>query len=195
MNEIVIKNLSKSFDDKVIFNDLSLSIPFGERVAFSAPSGYGKTTLIRMILGLEKADGGEVLSADNKYSVVFQEDRLLEDFSVKTNIKFIDGNLDNEKLGFVLDGLKLRDVAKKPVKRLSGGMKRRVAIARAVCAEFDVLVMDEPFKGLDAALKEEVISFLNDYIKDKTLILVTHDIDDAKKLGCKIVDLPSLNLG
>ena len=59
MNEIVIKNLSKSFDDKIIFNDLSLSIPFGERVAFSAPSGYGKTTLIRMILGLEKADGGQ----------------------------------------------------------------------------------------------------------------------------------------
>ena len=194
MNEIVIKNLSKSFDDKIIFNDLSLSIPFGERVAFSAPSGYGKTTLIRMILGLEKADGGEVLSADNKYSVVFQEDRLLEDFSVKTNIKFIDGNLDNEKFGFVLDGLKLSDVAKKPVKKLSGGMKRRVAIARAVCAEFDVLIMDEPFKGLDAVLKEDVISFLNDYIKDKTLILVTHDIDDAKKLGCKIVDLPSLNL-
>ena len=134
------------------------------------------------------------LTADNKYSVVFQEDRLLEDFSVKTNIKFIDGNLDNEKFGFVLDGLKLSDVAKMPVKKLSGGMKRRVAIARAVCAEFDVLIMDEPFKGLDAVLKEDVISFLNDYIKDKTLILVTHDIDDAKKLGCKIVDLPSLNL-
>ena len=194
MNSIIIRNLSKTFEDRTVLNNISITIPRPSRIAFTAPSGYGKTTLIRIILGLEKPDSGEVYIDDCKFSVVFQEDRLSEEFSVYTNVKFAKSqSVDKSFILQVLDALGLKDVVKKPVKKLSGGMKRRVALARALCSDFDTLILDEPFKGLDNDLKDEIINYLDYFCEDKTVILVTHDISDAQKLNCEIIDLTSLN--
>ena len=194
MNGIAVKNLSKSFENRTVLNNVSMVIKHGSRIAVTAPSGYGKTTLIRVLLGLEKPDSGEVQTDGCKFSVVFQEDRLLEQFSVYTNAKFAKSDsIDKSFIVNVLDSLKLNDSAKKSVKTLSGGMRRRAALARALCADFNTLILDEPFKGLDNDLKDEIIDYLNDFCKDKTVILVTHDITDAEKLNCKIVDLTLLN--
>lgn len=194
MNDIVIKNLTKSYGEKIVLKGVDIGINYGERIAFMAPSGYGKTTLLRVIFGLEKQDSGEISGVPEKKAVVFQEDRLFEEFSVKTNVKFAQkAEYDDKFVENILSDFKLLDDSKKPVKSLSGGMKRRVSIVRALVSDFDILAMDEPFKGLDAGLKDEIISATDKYTVNKTLLLVTHDRKEAEKLGCRILDLETLN--
>lgn len=191
MSDIKITNVSKSFGDKQIFNKLNLFVKKKSTVALMGASGCGKTTLLRIIAGLEKADGGTVFS-DNKISYLFQEDRLCEDFSVISNIKFVLENFNEEKTVEILKNLGLSDISDKKVKELSGGMKRRVAIARALAANYDVLILDEPFKGLDEELKKGIIEYIKDYNKDKTVIMVTHDLDEAKQIKAEILNFSDL---
>ena len=103
MNDIVIKNLTKSYGEKIVLKGVDIGINYGERIAFMAPSGYGKTTLLRVIFGLEKQDSGEISGVPEKKAVVFQEDRLFEEFSVKTNVKFaqkVTGSIYNTNTAF-----------------------------------------------------------------------------------------------
>lgn len=191
MSDIKLTNISKTFGDKQIFDKLNLLIKEKSTVALMGASGCGKTTLLRIIAGLEKADGGTVFS-DNKISYLFQEDRLCEDFSVISNIKFVIKDFNREKTVEILKNLGISDTADKKVKELSGGMKRRVAIARALAVQYDVLILDEPFKGLDEELKKGIIEFIKDYNKDKTVIMVTHDLEEAKQMGGKILNFSDL---
>ena len=195
MTDIVINDLTKSYNGNPVIEHFSITVKAGERIAFMAPSGYGKTTLLKLILGLIEPDSGQISGVPENVSVVFQEDRLSENFSVKTNIRFTKSkNFPASEIDKVLKSLKLVDFASKPVKDLSGGMKRRVAIARSLCADFDLLVLDEPFEGLDDALKYEIIAFLSEYSKGKTIIMVTHNIDEAKALDCRIVKLDEYSM-
>ncbi len=191
MSDIKLTNISKTFGDKQIFDKLNLLIKEKSTVALMGASGCGKTTLLRIIAGLEKADGGTVFS-DKKISYLFQEDRLCEDFSVISNIKFVIKDFNREKTVEILKNLGISDTADKKVKELSGGMKRRVAIARALAVQYDVLILDEPFKGLDEELKKGIIEFIKDYNKDKTVIMVTHDLEEAKQMDGKILNFSDL---
>ena len=185
MTDIIINNISKSFGEKVVFSNYSEAIPFNKTTVIMGESGSGKTTLINMIMGLEKADSGDITGVPNKASAVFQEDCLCEDFSAISNIRAVTGKkISKEEISDVLTklGLSLNDICI-PVRELSGGMKRRVAIARALLADSDLLIMDEPFKGLDLETRAAVIKCILNYISNKTLIVITHSPEEAELLS------------
>lgn len=192
MEKIIINNLSKYFGKKRGFDEISFEIELGKVTSVMAPSGFGKTTLLKCIAGLLAPSSGNIINVPEKISFVFQDDRLLEDFSAISNIKFITKKYDEKSALDILSKLNLKDVKNTPVKQLSGGMKRRVAIARALCADYDLLILDEPFKGLDNELRDKVIDFIKEYNKDKTVIVVTHDIYEAEKFGGNIIKLDAL---
>ena len=187
MNNIYIHSLSKSYGDKKVLNNFSAELPLRGKTVIMGESGCGKTTLINIIMGLECADQGVIEAPKMKFSVVFQDDCLSEDFSALSNLRAVVGKkLTKDALAEYLLALGLgKDDITRPVRALSGGMKRRVAIARALAADSDYVIMDEPFKGLDEELREKVIEFvLNDTeCKNRGLLIITHDPDEIGMLS------------
>ena len=130
-------------------------------------------------MGLVQADDGKVIGINNKkISVVFQEDSLCENLSVLLNIKLVCENISNLEIEKSLELLDLKDCMHKRVRELSGGMKRRIAIIRALLYDFDLLIMDEPFKGLDKETKIKVMDFVISKLENKSAIIITHDMDE-----------------
>ena len=183
-----IDNISFSYGEKCIFKDLSLNIKNGDRLWLYGESGCGKTTLLRLILGLEKPQSGSVINLENlKPSIVFQENRLLPFKTALQNILLV--NPDKQKAIENLTALGIGNDINTNVNKLSGGMKRRVAIARALTADFDYLILDEPFTGLD---KENITLAVKQILKiagNKPIILVTHSEDEALLLDAKQIKL------
>lgn len=185
-----LKNIGKSFGDKSVLNNLSVKFVNGSRTCIMGASGSGKTTLLNIIMGLIKPDSGEITDAPNQISAVFQENRLCEPYSAVKNVLAVTGKENGyEKIVSLLGELKLEGSEHLPVSTLSGGMRRRVALARALLARGDMLILDEPFKGLDEETRRVVIDVINRYTKGKTLIVSTHDIRDAKDLNAEIFNL------
>lgn len=186
MSDIVIRNLNKSFGAKTVLSGLSCRFPEAETSAVTAPSGAGKTTLLRILMGLERPDSGEIEGLDGKkISAVFQEDRLCENLSAAANIRLASPALSRERAVDALNDLGLGESANSRVRTLSGGMKRRVAILRALMCQWDVLILDEPFKGLDDELKARTVEYVRRLASGKTVILVTHDSGEIAMMGCK----------
>ena len=185
-----VKNISKSFDDTIVLNDFSYKFDRGVYV-LSEPSGAGKTTLLRILCGLEVADSGTVsTSLQAKTVMMFQEDRLLENLSVRANIMLaIQAHSQEQKqnarkrISEALCAVGLEGTENKPVYELSGGQKRRVALLRTLFANADILLFDEPLKGLDEALKQQVIGFVKPFVESKVVIWVTHTPEEVKLLG------------
>lgn len=178
---IEIKNLTKSFGEKRVIDGLSFSMPEHGFVAVTGKSGRGKTTLLRILAGLEKPSGGEIIftPANPKFSMVFQEDRLLEKESALENAA-IAGNAARAR--DILSALGLSDVMDKKVSLLSGGMARRVAIARALAAEADIYIFDEPIKGLDKETARLALDVIKKETAGKLVLYVSHseeEISDA----------------
>ena len=186
---IEFKNIFKSFDDKTVLENFSLKIAPGERVCIMGPSGGGKTTLGNLLLGTISPDFGEVICDSGAISPVFQEDRLCEDFSALSNLRMVLPDRNAQKARDILMRLLNPEDINKPVKTFSGGMKRRVAIGRALCYDKPILLLDEPFSGLDSYTKQSVADVINEYSKDKTVILISHDKKEAEMLGAKIIEL------
>ncbi len=197
---IEIRNLYKSYDDKTIYKGLNLTIKKQTISCIVGPSGCGKTTLLRMLAGLEAYNAGEILGTKGvRKAFVFQEDRLMPWLSVKENIEYVLAFSHSkaqmkEKVVGILQLLKLTDEKDIPLYKLSGGMKRRVAIGRALAFESEILLLDEPFKGLDDDLKWHVLEGMLTYLEEKprTVICVTHDKEVALRLG-HIIDIEALN--
>lgn len=187
--DIIIKDLHKSFGDNKVLNGINLTIPHGRITCLMGQSGTGKTTLLNIMLGFEKADSGEVLNLPEKKSTVFQENRLCEDFSVLTNIKMVNDKLTDNLVSRHLAAVGLDGCEKQKVKTLSGGMKRRVALVRAVLAEKDILFLDEPFKGLDEETKASVTDYLAENTKGLTVVMITHQAEEAAALNADVVYL------
>ena len=194
--QVQLKNLNKSFGDNKVLVNLNLNFEKNKITVVTGPSGCGKTTLLNIISGIEKPDSGEVILKDHSISFIFQEDRLIPDLTVYKNIEFVlKSTLTEQEVKPIIEKylelVKLTEAKDKYPEQLSGGMKRRVAVARAFAYRSDLLIMDEPFKGLDDKLKKEIIDeFLRIYNLDKrTVILVTHDMDEAMFLGDAIIDL------
>ena len=181
---LTINHLSKSFGEHIVLKDFSANIPTGQVTLLTAPSGKGKTTLLRILMGLETADNGDISDFSGlKQSAVFQEDRLCENLSALSNIKLASPQLQNETIEEALNKVGLAEYEHCPISEFSGGMKRRVAILRALLADYDILFLDEPFKGLDAETKALVMSDVKQRSQGKTVILVTHDPTEAEILG------------
>ena len=183
---IELNNVSKSFDGKHVFERLDAVIHENCCTVITGRSGAGKTTLLRMISGLEKQDSGMITGNDARFSFVFQEDRLCDMLSVLANLHLVCS--DDEMIQSVLEALGIADVKHTKVGKLSGGQKRRTAIARALIAKYDVLCMDEPMTGLDKDTKQRVLAYIKAQIKGKTAIIATHD-DAVISLSDYIIEL------
>ena len=183
---IELKGISKSFAGTPVLENISFTVPDTGVFGIFGPSGSGKTTLLRIITGLEKADAGEINGNTGlKFSYVFQEDRLLPSCTVLKNIAVVSD--ENEALK-QLRAVHLEDAADKYPYELSGGMSRRAALARAFAYGGDVLILDEPFKGLEAELRDEIAALVEDFARTKPVILVTHD-EGEKQLACGYYEL------
>ena len=165
---IVIENLTKSYEEKLALPPFSCTLEEGEIVCLLGQSGCGKTTLLRLLLGLESPTGGTVSGLPDRISAVFQEDRLCPAFSAVTNVSLALG----------------RQV---PRTELSGGMQRRVAMARSLLSPADLYLMDEPFKGLDEDTRKVVMDAVLQRTKGRTLLLVTHDPEEASYLNGRVI--------
>lgn len=192
---IEIKNLNKQFNEKVIFQDFNLTIEKNKITGILGPSGIGKTTLINIISGLWKSDSGVIEGVSQKdISYIFQEPRLLPWKNVYDNLDYVLKRVYKEdavRKKIILKNLSMVGLENEIYKfpdELSGGMMQRVSIARAFAYPMDLLIMDEPFKGLDIQMKNNV---MNAFIKiwnesKKTVIFVTHDIDEVILLADNI---------
>lgn len=184
---IKLKHVSKAFEGKQVFDDFSETFPEREIIGIMAPSGYGKTTLLRILMGLIPPDEGQILGIEGKkMSAVFQEDRLCENLSASANIRLVNPKLSQEETEKAMSAVGLDDCVHQPVRELSGGMRRRVAILRALLCEYDILYLDEPFKGLDQETKELVMEDTKRRCQGKTVFLVTHDATEIDAMGAKL---------
>ena len=188
---IEIKNLSKSYEGTPVLENLSLTLTDSKPVCLMGPSGRGKTTLFSILLGLIKADSGSITGTENKkFSAVFQEDRLCPQLSALMNLAIVQDNPDKIQLSMLLGKMGLtEDEIRRPVSQLSGGQKRRVAILRALVSDSDVVLMDEPFKGLDEDTRRVVINQVKDQLAGRILLVITHDEQDAQLLDADIIEL------
>ncbi len=183
--DIILKDIAKSYDGQTVLKNFNWTIEENKFNFIMGESGIGKTTLINILMGIVKPDSGEIIGIEGKkISVVFQENRLLEDFDPATNLKLV-GNKDtrDEEIVSLLIELGLGDSLKKKVSQLSGGMKRRLAIGRALIARADVVIMDEPFKELDKDLYLKTIHLVKEKLKNKTVIIVTHREEECEIFG------------
>ena len=172
--KIEVKQLSHRFGEKIIFENFDLLLADGGLYGLTAPSGRGKTTLLRILLGLQAPDSGTVTQGV-RYSAVFQNDRLLPRRNAVDQLLFVrGGRKDREAAARFLAGLLPEDSLTQPVGELSGGMQRRVAIARALWAESDCVLMDEPFTGLDEDTLRHTADFILANRQGRTLLLSTH---------------------
>ena len=182
---ITIKNLSKAFDGKTVLENFSCELPEKGVVALMGRSGIGKSTLINLLLGLRRPDSGEIhLPKSYRFSAVFQEDRLFAHLSARENL-LLTTNRPLSEIDAALRALSLNPEEKSPVKTYSGGMQRRVSLARGVLFPADALLLDEPFRGLDEETRQQAIEFVREKWKDRLIILVTHDPEEARMMGAR----------
>lgn len=185
--KIEIKNLSKAFGEKEVINNLNLNIKDGERIALMGKSGSGKTTLINCILGLEDYEGEIIFSENPVPKTVLQDNVLFENFTVFENIKAV-GDFSREEVLRHLKLLGLSDEIDTYVRDLSGGMKRKVAIIRAVIYPGNLFIMDEGVREVDEDSKELIYNYINEKVKE-TMVFATHSTYDVEKLNGKVFTL------
>ena len=213
---LTLRSVTKSYNGQPVLSDLSLEFSSGTFYCLMAPSGNGKTTLFRLILGLEKPDSGVILFGTSAgdtgnndikassgtvsksdlcklrgmrplISAVFQENRLLECYTAIENLRFALGKrYSSEALTAYLLRLLPEDALNKPVCEFSGGMKRRLSLLRALLVPFDLLILDEPFNGLDSENRKKAAALVRNRAQNKILLFAAHTKEDAALLGAEI---------
>ena len=187
--DVIIEHVSKRYGDNQVLTDADFRIASGERVCLFGPSGCGKTTMLRILCGLEKPDDGKVILTDKtRFACHFQEDRLLPWYTVEENLTLITGSTDQSREW--LRKMQLEGTGELFPDELSGGMRRRASLARALAHESDILVLDEPLRELDEATAQAVLHVVQESIAGRTLVLVTHDRQQAEILGCRMIAMP-----
>ena len=189
--DIQLIHISKQYENRKVLKDITVTFLEGKMNCLMGASGIGKTTLIHLIMGLVKQDSGEILGCSNqKIAAVFQEDRLIEHWNAVRNIKLVcDKQVTEEQIREELGKVGLVGQPDRAVREYSGGMRRRVALIRAILTKHDILIMDEPFKGMDEDLRKQVICYVREKTKGKTVIIVTHDKEEVELLGANLVVL------
>lgn len=198
-----LEHISKSFDGVNVLNDLSLEVEDGEIVSILGPSGCGKTTLLNLILGITKADQGQIIyqgkditeipMEKREFNIVFQDYALFPNLNVYQNIVYGLRNKPNisktEEVDAMIDLLELRPHLKKGIDQLSGGQKQRVALARTMVMKPKILLLDEPLSALDGVIKESIKSKIKTISRQfhLTTIIVTHDPEEALTLSDRVL--------
>ncbi|MGL5088315.1 MAG: amino acid ABC transporter ATP-binding protein [Fusobacteriaceae bacterium] len=194
---IKVKNLNKKFGNNVIFKDLNIHIEKGEVVSIIGPSGKGKSTFLRCVIGLENFDSGEILCNRKKMGMVFQNFNLFPNKTVIQNIMEplvlvdkLDKIIAKERAFSLLKKVGLEDKCNTYPKYLSGGQQQRVAIARALAKEPEVLLFDEPTSALDPLMTEEVLKVIENLknTTSMTMVIVSHEIEFVKKVSTRIIE-------
>lgn len=193
---VYINNLTKHFHRQIVFENLNAEFKSGKTTLISGPSGCGKTTLLRIIAGLDKKYTGSVKGVPEEISYLFQEDRLMPWFTLKQNVEFVlkdiyePAKATEAALAMIKD-VRLNGHEDKYPSKLSGGMQRRTALARAFCYPSELMLLDEPFKGMDAKLKLDMIELFEQlFVKqNKTVILVTHDETVIERFSSNCIEL------
>lgn len=184
---IRLANVTAGYPGKTVLRNITLSLPEQGAAALMAPSGFGKTTMLRVLAGLLKPQSGTVSGLENKkIAFLFQEDRLLPWLTAEKNVEIVS---DKEKALFWLQAMEIDGPGQYP-HEMSGGMQRRVALARAMAFGGDVLLLDEPFKGLDEALRARVAARIKDQFP--LTVLSIHDQEEAELMGASILRLDQL---
>ncbi len=190
--EIVVRNIRKEYDGSKVLNIEEVRFVSGEVYCIMGESGAGKTTLLKILAGIIRSDSEDFLYDLPKVSMCFQENRLLRKTDVMTNLYFTGCG---ENAGEILGELLPEDLHKKNVEQLSGGELRRVALARAVLSDAELLLLDEPFTGLDEENKIRAAAWIRKYRQGRTMIVVTHDPEDVRLLDAKCFQLSNGDLG
>ena len=188
---IVITDLCKNFDNNEILKNVNIILKDNSIYCLMGASGIGKTTLLRILMGLEHADSGNISGIDTKsISCMFQEDRLIPDLSAIDNVRIVlRGKTNRKEIRNNLLSILPDESLDMPVSSLSGGMKRRVALARALSYPGKFIILDEPFTGLDKDTKLNVIDYILKMRNNRTLLIATHGTDDSGLLGAEIIKL------
>ena len=202
---IELKNINKSFGNFKASDNVSFGIEKGKLVALLGPSGSGKTTILRMIAGLESPDDGEVIidgkvmndipAAKRGIGFVFQNYALFRYMTVEENIAFglkvqkLDKHFIKERVQEMIELVGLSGMGKRYPSQLSGGHRQRVAFARAIAPNPQVLLLDEPFAAIDAKVRQELRTWLRQMISKLgiTSIFVTHDQEEAVEVSDEII--------
>lgn len=191
---ISLNNVSKQFDKQTIFDKFSLDIYESEILVILGSSGIGKSTLLNMLSKVDEDYSGEISyeeSVSLPLPVVFQEfDQLFPWFTVKKNILLPYKNKESE-LENIVEATGLSDSLNKYPVQLSGGMKQRTAIARALISDSKIIFMDEPFGSLDSTMRRNLQILIKKINKefDKTIVFITHDLEEARFIGHRILTL------
>lgn len=180
---LLLKDIQKRYGEKEVLHNFSMIVEEGERACIFGPSGGGKTTLLQIIAGLVSPDSGEVRRPEGNISYIFQEYRLLPWLTAEENITATTG-CSKERAREILTALELGKERKGYPDEFSGGMKQRLNIARALAFPSTLILLDEPFKGLDPELREKVIAYVDQCCQDRTVVLVTHDRTESEQMKC-----------
>ena len=191
--ELIVSHITKAYGEKTVLEDLSLTFESGGRYRICGPSGRGKTTLLRLILGLEKPQSGTITGVPDRKAAVFQEDRLCRNLTVMGNLRMVLGRkVPDRAILDTLAELGIEQAANLPASQLSGGMAQRVALCRALAAPADTVLLDEPFRGLDPDTRRRVMTVVRQATcaVGRTLLLVTHAEEEAVFFTDRIIRLP-----
>ncbi len=188
---IRLVNISKRFDDLTVLKNFNITFEKNKITCLFGPSGVGKTTIANIVAGIVPVDDGFLEGIDNSlFSYVFQEPRLLKWYSVYENIDFVLKDIyePEERADIINSYLKMVELSQYKnykIDALSGGMAQRVSLARAFAYPSDILIMDEPFKGFDFKLKNEMVSLFKKMwnSSQRTVIFITHDDEEAVNLS------------
>jgi len=192
--KVRFEHVDKAFGDKIILRNFSLTLPRSGIVALMGPSGQGKTTLLRLIAGLIKPDSGKVTAEYERLAVVFQEDRLLNNMTARGNII---AALDRGQEAIAqtwLEHMGLSGEEDTLPGEMSGGMRRRLAIARAMAYGGDLVLLDEPFAGLDEVTRAQIYPHIFQRDPSRLTILITHDRQEAERLADRVIVLEGMPL-
>lgn len=188
---MVLQNISKKYKEEIIFENISFDIHKGEIVCILGSSGIGKTSLLNIAIGTVEKTLGNINRFDTKISYVFQDDRLIPWLNLFENIKLVSKNTKDDEILNLIEYMGLSDYITFFPKELSGGMKKRASIARALIFGGDLVILDEPFKSLDIKLRKEMLDLLLSLRNEKKIsfLMVTHDIEEALYIADKIIIL------
>lgn len=194
---ISIHNIQKAFGSKQVLTGVDYILEDDSIYCLMGPSGMGKTTLLRILMDLEDPDGGSIQGLEkNDIAVMFQENRLLEWMDAVDNVAVMRKGIRDKQLKQEIEKNLQRilpaDCLHQPVSQLSGGMKRRVALARAMNYPSKLIILDEPFTGLDRATKNDVVDYVLQMRGDRILLVATHGTEDAQMLGATVIHLEEL---
>lgn len=196
MDKLQLKDICFSYGEEQIIKKLNLTVERGKPVVLLGKSGIGKTTLLNLILNFIKPDSGEISGVDEKtrISVMYQEDRLFPQLTVYKNLKLVKKDFSRKEAEKLMRELNLEEkVLDKLPAELSGGMRRRIALARCLIFPSELVLMDEPFQGLDSETRASCLNAVKKYTAGRPVLIISHEIQDAAALEAEIVRMEEIS--